>query len=104
MTTNLYGLQGKLSAQPGKGEELAKILIEASVLMKSAKGCHLYIVGVDRSNPDDVLVTEVWDSVEDHDASLSLEGVKELITQAIPILAGPPQKGKQLDVLGGFGI
>ncbi len=49
------------------------------------------------------LVTEIWDSEEEHSASLSIEGVKELISEALPLLADPPEQIK-LDVLGGKGI
>ena len=97
-----YGLQGKLTAQAGKGDELAQILVEASQLMKNAKGCFLYIVGQDEAVPEDVWVTEVWEKIEDHDESLNYPGVKELISKAIPILAGPPQKGMQLKMFGEF--
>jgi len=100
----LYGLHGKLAAKEGKGKELAQILLNASALMKSAKGCHLYVVGIDDNQPDEVWVTEIWDSKEDHDNSLSVPGVRELIGTAMPILAGPPQKGQELKILGGLGI
>ncbi|WKN43447.1 putative quinol monooxygenase [Tunicatimonas pelagia] len=101
---NKYGLHGKLTATGGKGEQLATILLEASRLVASAKGCHLYLVSQDQAHPDDVWITEVWDSKEDHDHSLKDEKVRALITQAMPLLAGKPEKGQVLDVLGGAGI
>jgi quinol monooxygenase YgiN len=99
-----YGLHGKLQAAEGKGEQLASILLKASQLVSSAKGCHLYLISEDKNDKDAVWVTEVWDSKEDHDNSLKGEGVRELISQAIPILAGQPEKGQELLVLGGAGI
>ncbi|MEM8896756.1 MAG: antibiotic biosynthesis monooxygenase [Bacteroidota bacterium] len=99
-----YGLHGKLQALSGKGEELSRILLEASQLVSTAKGCHLYLVSTDAHDSDAVWVTEVWDSREDHDHSLSIPGVRELIGQAMPILAGRPEKGQVLTVLGGAGI
>ena len=101
---HLYGLHGKLLAQEGKGQELSAILLEASSLMKSAEGCHLYAVSIDQEHPNEVWISEIWDSQEDHDNSLSIPGVKELIGKAIPLLAAPPQKGQELEVLGGWGI
>ena len=83
---------------------LSAILLEAAALMQSADGCLLYVVGCTQENPDDILVTEIWDSKEDHDNSLSYPGVKELIAKAIPILASNPEKGKIWDILGGVGI
>lgn len=99
-----YGLHGKLMATAGNAEQLASILLEASRLVSSAEGCHLYFVSRDQSTRDAVWVTEVWNSKEDHDNSLKVEGVKELIARAMPLLAGQPERGQQLDVLGGKGI
>lgn len=97
-----YGLHGKLQAQAGRGDELAAILLQASQLVSTAKSCHLYLVSKDKQNPDSIWITEVWDSKEDHDNSLHLDGVGALISQAIPLLAGKPEKGLELDVLGGL--
>ncbi|MEJ8800689.1 putative quinol monooxygenase [Pontibacter sp. H249] len=97
-----YGLHGKLQAQEGKGNELASILLQASKLVSTAKGCHLYLVSKDAQNSDSIWITEVWDSKEDHDNSLQLDGVGSLISQAIPLLASKPEKGLELEVLGGL--
>lgn len=101
---NKYGLHGKLKATAGNGDKLAAILLEASGLVSTAKGCNLYIVSKDKNDKDAVWVTEAWDSKEDHDNSLSVEGVRELISQAMPILDGQPEKGQELEILGGKGI
>jgi len=101
---NKYGLHGKLTATAGNGDQLSAILLEAAKLVSTATGCHLYLVSKDNTDQDSVWVTEVWDSKEDHDNSLNVAGVKELIAQAMPILNGRPEKGQELDILGGAGI
>lgn len=101
---NKYGLHGKLQAKAGQADQLAAILIQASKLVSTAKGCHLYVIGKDASDKNSVWVTEIWDSKEDHDNSLKVPGVRELIGQAMPLLDGQPQKGQELELLGGFGI
>ena len=101
---NKYLLHGKLSARQGHRDELASILIDASKLVSTAKGCKLYVVGLDKDDINSVYVTEIWDSKEDHDNSLNVKGVKELITKAIPILDGKPSAGQELEVLGGSGL
>jgi len=103
MNSSKYGLTGKMKAKPGKGNELAAILLQASKLVSTAKGLHLYIVSVDAADHDMIHVAEVWDSKTDHDNSLQLPGVKELISQAMPIMEGKPE-GTILDVLGGKGL
>ncbi|MFE7316627.1 MULTISPECIES: hypothetical protein [unclassified Streptomyces] len=43
------------------------------------------------SSEDDVVwVTEIWRSAADHEGSLSVAGVKELIGQAMPLLSVRP--------------
>ncbi|MGB0862614.1 MAG: putative quinol monooxygenase [Saprospiraceae bacterium] len=100
--STLYGLQGGFEAKEGQKEQLAEILLEAADLMKSAQGCRLYAVSFDTNQANQVCVTEIWDSKEDHDNSLNLAGVRELIGKAIPLLAGNPTKGQELEILGGF--
>ena len=99
-----YLLHGKLTAVAGQQEALAEILIEASQLLSKAKGCKLYAISKEASEPHAVYVTEIWDSKEDHDLSLKEEGVKALIIKAMPLLDGPPSKSQELEVMGGLGI
>lgn len=99
-----YGLFGKLVAQKGKGEDLSKILLGAASLMKTAQGCQLYVVGFNKEYPDEIWITEIWDSRQDHANSLKIPGVRELIAKAIPILEGSQQKGQELEIIGGLGI
>ena len=101
---NKYGLHGKFNTQKGKADALAAILIEASQVVSKTKGCNLYAISKDPTEPDTVWVTEIWDSKADHDASLSLPEVRSLITKAIPLIDGAPSKGQELEVLGGFGL
>ncbi|NMM47654.1 putative quinol monooxygenase [Marinigracilibium pacificum] len=101
----MYLLNGKLTAKKGHSEELASILIEASQLVAKAKGCHIYLISKDnQQNTDDVHITEVWDTKEDHDNSLKDDNVRNLIMKAMPLLEGQPTKGQELEVIGGMGI
>jgi quinol monooxygenase YgiN len=94
----------KLTAKVGSADELANILLDASRLVSTAKGCKLYVIGKDPNDINAVHVTEIWDSKEDHDNSLSVEGVRELIMKAMPIMNGQPQKVQELEILGGAGV
>ena len=98
----MYLLQGKLTAKNGKQDELAEILVEASQLISEAEGSKFYLVGKCETDKNDVYVTELWNSKEDHDNSLNFPGVKELIMKAIPILGGQPEQGKEIEVLSKF--
>lgn len=100
----MYLLQGQLMAKAGARDQLAAILLQAAALMEQATGCKLYAVTTDTANSDAVHITEIWASQADHDASLNLAGVRELIQQAMPLLAAPPQKGQEYNILGGWGL
>lgn len=99
-----YGLHGKLIAAEGHGSELAAILLDAATLLGSVKGCRLYVISQDKEQKDVIWVTEIWDSQEDHANSLNTKGVKDLIAKAIPLLGDQPEKGQELEILGGMGI
>jgi quinol monooxygenase YgiN len=101
---SMYGLHGKLKSRAGSSEKLTQILLEASKLVSTAKGCRLYLVSRDRIDDDSIWVTEVWDTKDDHDNSLNAEAVKTLIAQAMPLIDGRPERGQELEVLGGKGI
>ena len=98
--TNKYALFGKMTAQPGQREELLSILLQAAQLVSTAKGCHQYLVFKDTQHEDWIWISEIWDSEEDHDNSLHIAGCRELIMQAMPMLAGKPEK-IELALVGG---
>ena len=99
-----YGLHGRLQATAGKANQLAEILLKAAELVSTSKGCQLYVIGRDKNDEHAVWVTEIWDSKEDHDNSLKAPDVRALIGQAMPLLDGMPEKGQELEILGGTGI
>ena len=51
-------------------------------------GCRLYIVSRVPDDADAIAVTEVWDDKASHDASLTLESVRETIGRARPFIDG----------------
>jgi quinol monooxygenase YgiN len=100
----MYLLHGKLTAKAGHRDELANILLDASKLVSTVKGCKAYVIGKAQDDLYSIYVTEIWENKEDHDNSLKVEGVRELITKALPIIDGQPQKGQELEIIGGTGI
>jgi quinol monooxygenase YgiN len=99
-----YGLHGYLLAKEGQGTALSEILLKAADLMAKSDDCQLYLVSQEKSEPNKVWITEAWTSEQAHDNSLNLPGVKELISQAMPLLAEPPKGGQKLRILGGHGL
>ncbi len=98
-----FGLVGSFQAQPGQGDALAHVLVQAAEALEANRDCELYVVSRSPDDADAVWVTEVWTSAEAHRASLEDETVRELIRQARPLIAGLGQRF-ELSPLGGKGL
>ena len=81
----MYGLIAKLTAIPGKRDELIAILKQGT---KEMPGCLSYILAKDSLDENVIWVTEIWDSAASHDASLTLPSVKDAIGLGKPLIAG----------------
>jgi quinol monooxygenase YgiN len=84
----LFGLHGIIRAKPGQRDALLAILHDASKGAPRMPGCRLYIVSLVPDDPDAIAVTEIWDDKASHDASLTLESVRETIGRARPVIDG----------------
>ena len=89
---------GTLGAVPGARDALVSILTRRNAALETA-GCLLYEVGVSESEPDTVYVMELWQSAEQHAASLQLPEVQAAIAEARPMLSGQ-MGGYRFDVAG----
>lgn len=81
----MYGIIGKMLAQPGQRDALIAILLEGTAAMP---GCLGYAIAKDKANPDALWITETWDSQASHKASLSLLAVQAAIAKGRPLIAG----------------
>ncbi|MGW7575731.1 putative quinol monooxygenase [Streptomyces sp. NPDC054765] len=98
-----YGYQATMKARPGHRDEVIAILLRGTDGLRAA-GCRLYAVGVaDATDPDLIWVNELWDTKEQHDASLLLPETKAAIAEALPLLTGE-FTGQELSVVGGVGV
>lgn len=96
----MYGLIGKLIALPGKRDELISILLKGSGEMP---GCLSYVAAKDAADEDAIWVTEVWESAESHQASLSLPAVQAAIGRGRLLIAGFGERYETMPV-GGYGL
>ncbi|MDQ4026865.1 MAG: antibiotic biosynthesis monooxygenase [Actinomycetota bacterium] len=101
--TSSYGMHGYLKAQPGQGDALAAVLLEAADALADVSECLLYVVSRSLDDEDTVWVTEAWSNRQAHDDSLKDERVKALIQRAMPLVAGPPE-ATELRPQGGKGL
>jgi quinol monooxygenase YgiN len=51
-------------------------------------GCLSYVIATEPGDHDAIWITEAWDSQASHQASLSLQSVKDAIARARPLIAG----------------
>jgi quinol monooxygenase YgiN len=97
-----YGYIGSMRAQPGCRDQVVQILLSGADGLRAA-GCQVYAVGVSDTDADLIWVTEIWDSGEQHDASLRLPATQAAIASALPMLTGDFTR-QELTVLGGLGV
>lgn len=96
----MYGLIGKMTAQPGKRDALTAILVNGVAGMP---GCLSYVIANDPAQADLIWITEVWESKEAHAASLQLPSVRDAITKGRPLIAGM-ERVAETSPVGGSGL
>jgi quinol monooxygenase YgiN len=96
----MYGLIGKLLAQPGQREALIEILLKG---VSGMPGCLSYIVARDTADANALWITEVWENAASHAASLKLPAVQEAIALGRPLIAGFGERF-ETEPVGGHGL
>ncbi len=96
----MFGLIGKMRAHPGKRDELLARLLGSTTGMP---GCLSYVIARDPADSDAIWITEVWDSRENHKASLQLPAVRQAIAAAMPLIAGY-DSSIETEPVGGVGL
>ena len=97
--TTMYGLIGKMRAQPGQRDALIAILLEGTAAMP---GCLGYVIAKDKTDADALWITETWDSQASHKASLALPSVQAAIARGRPLIAGFGERF-ETEPVGGHG-
>lgn len=95
-----HGLIGKMTATPGRRDDLVAILLDG---VSGMPGCLSYVVATDPADADSIWITEVWDSAASHQAALSLPSVRAAIAQGRPLIAGFGNHATTVPV-GGHGL
>jgi quinol monooxygenase YgiN len=96
----MYGLIGKIEVEEGRRDELAAILLDG---VGGMPGCMSYVVANDIADENAIWVTEVWDTQESHEGSLSLPSVQDAIRKGRPMIRGFGERFVTRPV-GGHGI
>jgi quinol monooxygenase YgiN len=96
----MFGLIGRMRAQPGKRDELLDILLSGTGGMP---GCLSYVIARDPDDADALWITEVWTDEASHKASLSLPSVQAAIARGRPLIAGFDSHVRT-EPVGGIGL
>jgi quinol monooxygenase YgiN len=100
---NYYALLNKLTAKPGKRDDVMKILLEAGKPFDGNPACLLYLVYKDVKDPNVIWVEDLWTNKDDHTAAMATPEVRPLVAQAIPLLEGMPEQ-IEIEPVGGKGV
>jgi len=95
----------KFTALPGRGDELAQLLLRAANSLLDTPGCELYVINRSPTDPDVVWVTELWLSQDALEASLDelrAGDAQAQVAELQALLAGPPER-IDVEPLGGVG-
>jgi len=95
----------KFTAQPGRGEQLARLLLRDAESLRETPGCELYVVNRSVAEPDEIWVTVLWLDQDALDASLEQLATEEgraQIAEVTALLAESPER-TDLEPLGGVG-
>lgn len=98
-----YALINKLTAKPGKREEVISVLLESGELFQNNPSCIHYLVYEDTTYPNVIWVEDVWKNKNDHIAALAKPELKPYIEKTIPLLEGMPEQ-HEIHFTGGKGL
>ena len=96
----------RVRAKPGRGREVAELLLRAAHGLRRAPGCELYVIGRAPEDPDEVSAYEVWSSQEALEAALHAAGEDEdgpRPEEVLALLEGRPER-VDVEPVGGVGI
>jgi quinol monooxygenase YgiN len=90
-------------AVPGRGADLAALLLEVADGLRGFDGCGMYIINHAQDDPDEVWVTELWESREAMQSSLRTPSAQAMIPRVMELVQewGEPV---ELVPLGGPGL
>jgi quinol monooxygenase YgiN len=97
-----YALINKLTAKPGKRQEVIDLMLEAGAPFDHNPSCLLYLVSTDKEDPDVIWVQDLWTDRADHEAAMATEEMSAQVKRSVPLLAGMPEQ-IEVEPVGGKG-
>ena len=93
----------RMTAQTGRGGELAQALLTVADGMADAPGCQAYIINASPDEPEIVWVTEIWADAASSDDALNRDLGEAGLGAVLELLAEAPEY-IEVSPLGGPGL
>ena len=81
----------KLTAAPGKRDELLEKFQSMLDAVQSETGCELYLAHTKDDEPDSIYMYELYSDQASADAHMGSDAMKNFIVEAGSLFGGPPQ-------------
>ena len=85
VATGKWGLLGRMTARPGKRDELIAALKESS---RDVPGKLLYLIQLEQDDPDAFWINEIWESKAAYEACLTLPQVGDWGARLAELMVG----------------
>ena len=98
-----YVLLNKLTAKPGKRDQVVQNLLESGQLFDDNADCVMYLVTESSDSPNDIWVFDLWTNEEAHSQALQAPELQPSIAETVPLLEGMPEQ-IEVQARGGKGL
>ncbi|MFF4340691.1 putative quinol monooxygenase [Kitasatospora sp. NPDC001540] len=90
-STTRFSVYGRMTALPGRREELIALLHEGFRAGGDDGGLLTYTINTVPEDPDTVWLTQLWTDRESHDTTTRSAAVAAVTRRLPPLLAAPPE-------------
>jgi quinol monooxygenase YgiN len=98
-----YVLLNKLTAKPGKRDQVVQNLLESGKLFDDNAECVMYLVAEASDSSNDIWVFDLWTSEDAHSQALQAPELQPSIAETVPLLEGMPEQ-IEVQARGGKGL
>jgi quinol monooxygenase YgiN len=104
--TVTYGFSATMTAQPGRGDELMKLVLSGLDAGNPASSelCLVYLVSRSASDPDVIHLIEGWTNEEDHHRLFAGEAAQKLVARFADVLGADSVYGDLIPAGGKAGF
>lgn len=88
---NMFSVYGRMTALPGRRDELIAVLHEGFRAGGDDSGLLTYSINTVPEDPDTIWLTQLWTNKEAHDATTRSEPVAAVSRRLPPLLAKQPE-------------